>query len=71
MQLLQYTARLLVASGRRNSYNTLTHCLGAVGSAILAMHCLTAQGGWAVELMQCASPSVVVTGSLAKEAVAA
>ena len=32
--------------------NELPHCLGAVGSATLAMHCLTALGQWAVELLQ-------------------
>ena len=33
------------------SYNALPHCLGAVGSATSAMHCLTAWGQWAVELL--------------------
>ena len=35
----------------RYSHNALPHCLGAVGSATPAMHCLTALGQWAVELL--------------------
>ena len=38
---------------RCNSCNALPHCLGAVGSATPAMHCLTAWEQWAVELLQC------------------
>ena len=45
MDLLQYTASLLGGSGQCNSCNTLPHCLGAVGSATPAIHCLTALGG--------------------------
>ena len=37
----------------RNSCNALPHCLGAVGSATPAMHCLTIWGQWAVELLLC------------------
>ena len=56
-------------SGLWNSYNALPHCLGvvgsgtpinalpyclgAVGSATPVMHCLTACGQWAVELLLC------------------
>ena len=40
-------------SGQCNSCNALPHCLGAVGSATPAMHCLTALGQWAAELLQC------------------
>ena len=36
-----------------NSCNAQPHCLGAVGSATPAMHCLTAWGQWAVVLLQC------------------
>ena len=35
------------------SCNALPRCLGAVGSGTPAMHCLTASGQWAVELLQC------------------
>ena len=72
VQLLQYTAALPGGSGQwnscnalphcpggsgqRNSCNALPHCLGAVGSATPAMHCLTAWGQWAVELLQCTAP---------------
>ena len=67
VQHLQCTTSLRGGSGQWNSCNTLSHCLGAVGSAT-AMHCLTAfgavgsgtaainchtaSGQWAVELMQ-------------------
>ena len=67
MELLRYTASLPRGSGQWNSYNSLPHCLGAVGSetpaihcfitrgvgsAARAMHCLTAWGRWAVQLVQ-------------------
>ena len=55
----------------RYSCNALPHCLGAVGNGTPAMHCHTAWGQWAVELLQCAGPPVGGTGSLAQEAVAA
>ena len=42
-----------VGSGQGNSCNALPHCLEAVGSATPAMHCLTAYGQWAVELLLC------------------
>ena len=35
------------------SRNALPHCFGAVDSAASAMHCRTALGQWAVELLQC------------------
>ena len=53
MQLLQCTASLPRGSGRCNSCNALPQCLGAVGSATPAMHCLTAWGQWTVQLSQC------------------
>ena len=68
VQLLQYTASLRGGSGQWNSCNTLSHGLGAVGSATLATHCLTAGvlgsatpaihyltawGQWTVQLLQC------------------
>ena len=37
----------------RNFCNARPHCLGAVGSATPAMHCLTAWGQWAVERLSC------------------
>ena len=40
-------------SGKWNPCNVLPHCLWAVGSGTHAMHCLTASGQWAVELLQC------------------
>ena len=39
-------------SGQRNSCNALPHCLGAVGSATPAIHCRTAGGQWAAQLLQ-------------------
>ena len=50
-QLLQCTASLLVGSGQWSSCFAPPHCLGAVGSGTLAMHCLTAGGQWVVELL--------------------
>ena len=41
MELLQCTASLPGGSGQWNSCNALPRCLGAVGSANRAMHCLT------------------------------
>ena len=43
-KLLPRTASLPGGSGRCNFYNARPHCLGAVGSATLAMHCLSALG---------------------------
>ena len=40
-------------SKERNPCNALPHCLGAVGNATPAMHCLDAWGQWVVELLQC------------------
>ena len=69
VQLLQCTAPLPWGSRQRNSCNAMPHCLGAVGSATPAMHCLTALGPvgsatpamhcltawgqWTVQLLQC------------------
>ena len=38
--------------GYWNLCNAPLHCLGAVGGATPAIHCLTASGQWAVELLQ-------------------
>ena len=51
--LLQCTASLPGGSGQCHSFNPLPHCLGAVGSAAPALHCLTGWGQWAVQLLQC------------------
>ena len=51
MQLGQCTASLPGGSGQWNSCNALPHCLGAVGSATPALHCLTAWGQWAAQLI--------------------
>ena len=52
------------------SCTALLHCLGALGSATPAMHCHTARGRWAVDLLQCAGPPAGGTGRPAQEAVA-
>ena len=44
-------------SGQRNSYNEVPPCPGAVGSGTPAMHCPTARGQWAVQIVQCTAPS--------------
>ena len=44
VELVSRTASLPGGSGQCNSCNTLPYCLGAVGSATPAMHCLTAWG---------------------------
>ena len=41
----------------------LPHCLGAVGSGTPVKHCLTAQGGRAVEIFQGAGPPAGVWGA--------
>ena len=67
--LLQYTASLPGGSGKWSFCNALprrqravgtgtptmhfTHCLGATGSQSPAMHCPSAWGKWAVEILQC------------------
>ena len=60
VQLLQCTAPLPGGSGECNSCNALPHCLGAVGSATPAMHCLTAWGQWVVRLLQCTAPLLLL-----------
>ena len=56
-ELLQRTASLPRDNEQRDSSNALLsnalpHCLGAVGSATPAAHCLIAWGQWAVGLLQ-------------------
>ena len=61
--LLQCTA---LPPGRRwqcNSCYALPHCLGAVGNGTPVMHCHTAQGQWAVELLQCTALPPGAVGS--------
>ena len=53
VQLLQCTTSLPGGSGQWHSCNALPHCLGAVGSATPAMHCLTAWGQWTAQLLKC------------------
>ena len=43
----------LVGSGQWNFCNALPNCLGPVGSATRAMHCLTTWRQWAAQLLQC------------------
>ena len=74
MGLLQCIASLSGGSGQWNPYNTLPHCLGVVGKAILALHCctagaagtrtpamhsLTTWGQWAAQLLHCTAPEGV------------
>ena len=56
MDPLQYTAPLPGGSGQWTSCSTLPHCLGALGSGTPAIHCPTAWGQWAVELLQYTAP---------------
>ena len=51
MQLLQCNASLPGGSGKCNSCNALPQSLGALGSATLAKHGLTASRQWAVQLL--------------------
>ena len=46
---------LPMGSGQGKYYNALPHCLGAVGRGTLAMHCLTALGKRALQLLVCAT----------------
>ena len=43
-------------SSSSSSCNAPPHCLGAVGGATPAMHCLTAWGQWTMQLSQCTAP---------------
>ena len=43
-------------SGQGTSRSILPHCLGAVGSGTPAIHCLTACGQWAVDLLENTAP---------------
>ena len=67
MKLLLRTAMLLRDSRLWNSCNGLPQFLGAVGSVTLAIHCLTAWGQWAVQLLQCTAtpPGTVGSGAAA------
>ena len=56
MELLQRTATPKRGSGQCNSCKALPRCLGVVGSATRAIHCLTTCGQCAVELLQCTAP---------------
>ena len=49
---MQCTTSLLGGSGQWNSCHEPPACSGAVSSGTLVMHCLTAQGQWAVQLLQ-------------------
>ena len=51
VELMQCTVPLPGGSGQCNSCNALSQRLGAVGSGTPAMHCPTAWGQWAVELL--------------------
>ena len=61
----QCTSSFARGSGQCNSCNALPHCLGTVGRANLATHCLTALGQWAVQLLQCTAwrPGPVVSAT--------
>ena len=48
---MQCTTSLPQGNGHCNSCNILPRCLGAIGSAHPAMHCLTAGGRWAMQLL--------------------
>ena len=56
MDLLQCTAQLPEGSGQCTSCNALPHYLGTVGSGRPAIHCPTAWGQWAVDLLQYTAP---------------
>ena len=51
MELLQYTTPR-GGSGQWNSFWSLPHCLGVVGSAGPMVQCRIASGQWAVELLR-------------------
>ena len=53
MELLQCTPSVPGDNGQWNCCNKLPHCLGAVGSATLAMHCHTAWAHWALKFLSC------------------
>ena len=52
----------LGGSGQCNSCNALPHCPGAAGGGTPAMHCHTARGKWAVQLVQCTATLPGCTG---------
>ena len=67
VELLLCTATLSGGSGLWNSCNALPHCLGAVGmgavgSGTPVMHCHTAWGQWAAQLLQCTASLLVGSG---------
>ena len=63
MQLLQCSASLSWGHGQCSPCNALPHCLGAVGNATPALHCPTAWGQWAVQLLQCTASLPGAVGS--------
>ena len=65
MDLLQRTAALPGGSGQWTFVNALPHCLGAVSSGPPAIHCLTAWGQWAVDLLQYTGGSLLLDATLA------
>ena len=75
MQLPEYTASVPHNSnpvnGQWNSCNALPHCRAAEGRATPTMHCHTACGRSAVDLVQFAGPLAGGIGSPTREAVAA
>ena len=50
MELLQYTVSMPQGSGQLTFCISPPHGLGALGSATLGLHYLTARGQWALEL---------------------
>ena len=52
MELVPCTASLSGDNGQWNFYNTVSHCLGAVGCATSALQCVHAWGHWVVSLLQ-------------------
>ena len=53
MPIVQCTASSPRGSAQWDSFHALPHCPRALGSGTCAMQCLTAQGQWAVQLLQC------------------
>ena len=51
MELLLYIPSLPWSTGQRNSFCTLPHCLGVVGTGTSPIHYIIALVHWAVELL--------------------